>query len=124
MSKRSRFAVYFLKEDGGFVVRGTEDPHAALALAVAEFDEQYPYDDMLAGVAPPMPGIEPDDYEIEPDAIAEMADCCHQWIATARPGLYRIRVANPSDQETYGVSWWLNQASKRGPGVWLGVQFG
>jgi hypothetical protein len=123
--KRSKFAVHFFTEGDGFVVRGTLDPHAALALAVAQFGEgeEYLYEDMLAGVAPPRPGIEPDDYEIDPDAVAAMADRCHEWIATARPGLYRMNVASAVDEDCYHVSWWFAWASQRGPGVWQGVLF-
>lgn len=36
-ARRSKYAVHFLVEDG-FVVRGTLDPHEALALAVGEDD--------------------------------------------------------------------------------------
>lgn len=123
MANRPSTAVHFFTEGDGFVVRGTLDPHEALALAVAEFDEceQWEYDAMLAGVAPPRPGI--NDPEIDPDAVREMADRCHEWLATARPGLYRMSIAPPGDREAYGVVWWLASCSKPGRGVWRGVEF-
>lgn len=121
MTSRAKTAVHFFTEGDGFVVRGTLDVHEALALAVAEFDEPADYDDMLAGVAPPRPGIA--DPELDPDAVQEMADRCHEWLATARPGLYRMRPAGRGDRDAYGVTWWLERASERGPGTWRGVEF-
>jgi hypothetical protein len=115
-------AVHFFHDGDGFVVRGTLDPQEALALAVAELDEHYPYGDLLYGVAPQHAG-QRDDYEIEPAAVAAMADRCHEWLRTARPGLYRMRPASTSDRDAYGVAWWLQQATQRGRGVWQGVEF-
>lgn len=121
--RRAKTAVHFLNEGDGFVVRGTLDVQEALALAVAEFDncECYQYDEMLAGVAPPRPGI--GDPELDSAAVQEMADRCHEWLATARPGLYRMNIAPPGDREAYDVMWWLARCSRPGRGVWQGVEF-
>lgn len=116
------FAVHFLS-DGGFVVRGTMDVHEALALVVDDegFDERFDFD--LAGVAPPRPGIEGPDYKIAPEAVAQMADRCYEWIKGAKPGLYRMNPASIGDREDERITWWLRPVDSPGRGVWRGVLF-
>lgn len=124
MARRPKTAVHFFTEGDGFVVRGTLDPHEALALAVAELDQNDQYFDLLWGVTPPATMSRmPDHYVIDPEAVAVLAGRCHEWLADARPGLYRMNIASHADREDYGVSWWLGRCSKPGPGVWSGVYF-
>lgn len=114
MAERSKYAVHFFTEGDGFVVRGTHDPHEALAWAVAE-DDRFELSFWAAEMA------RRDNSGEDPslEDIAALGDLCHELIATARPGLYRMNVAQPGDE----VSWWLMPADKRGPGVWQGVEF-
>lgn len=121
-ARRPPTAVHFFTEGDGLVVRGTLDPQEALALAVAELDEHYPYEEMLFGVSPAASlGYQEDGYEVVPEAVAAVADLLHGWLAGARPGLYRMNVAPRADREDLGVSWWLATAREPGPGVWRGV---
>ncbi|WP_326474816.1 hypothetical protein [Actinophytocola sp.] len=110
--------------EGDILVRGTEDPMRALELLVAHLDEDYRGDDMLAGVAPPRPGIEPDDYELDPAAIQAMADWCHTLLANARPGWYRkIHCLPHSEGDWEGWSWQLGYANGPARGAFQGVYF-
>lgn len=111
---RTKTAVHFFLE-GGFLVRGTLDPHTALKLAVEEADAyQLGYCCEMAQ--------RPDDDSDEPDpeCIRDLGDLCHALIANAKPGLYRI-VPSPPDNDEYG--WFMWGANKRGPGVFEGVVF-
>lgn len=115
MGKRTKTAVHFLIEDG-FIVRGTQDPHAALALAVAQerFADRY----WVVDYCRPDPDRREDP---TPTDLAELADLLHGLLADARPGLYRINPAQPDDMD--GAAWWLVPASAPGHGVFQGVQF-
>jgi hypothetical protein len=108
-----------------WLVRGTDDPMRALELIVGELDEVWWGDEMLGGVAPPRPGIEPDDYELEPTAIQAMADWCHTMLATARPGYYRKNPVAPNSWvgECEGWTWMLGYADGPARGAFLGVYF-
>lgn len=119
MSARAKFAVHFFNEGDGFVVRGTLDPHMALALAVAEdeFDDRY---DHLLIAARPRPGIS--DPEPTPETIADLAEVLHEWLSRAKPGLYRFTPANAAERDDY-ISWWLKPVNTPGRGVWRGVWF-
>jgi hypothetical protein len=116
VAKRSKNAVHFYLEDG-FLVRGTLDPQEALKLAVAhddDFTERY----WAAEEAGRMTD-EPDENP-NPDAITALANTCHELLADARPGLYRI-VPAPRDDDEY--TWFCRPASTRGPGVFEAVSF-
>lgn len=110
----TKTAVHFFVEDG-FLVRGTLDPHTALALAVDDADSYQ------LGHACEM-GVRPDDETDQPtvDDVRDLADLMHRYLASAQPGLYRIVPAGPDNYE-YG--WFMWPAKERGPGVFEGVVF-
>lgn len=122
MTARSKYSVRFFVDDYGFVVRGTLDPHQALALAVADedFDERYSY--ALCGVARECPYGEPD-CQLDPDAVEAMAERCTRLIGNAKPGMYRWSPASIGDREDEGITQWLRKVSTPGRGVWQGVAF-
>ncbi|ACU39379.1 hypothetical protein [Actinosynnema mirum] len=109
-------AVHFFEEDG-FLVRGTLDPREALRLAVAhDEDFEIAYQTAAeAGRDPDRPGATP-----LPATVDELADLCHDLLAEARPGLYRIVPARPNN---HGYSWFCHTARERGLGVFEGVMF-
>jgi hypothetical protein len=115
MAKRTKTAVHFLIEDG-FLVRGTQDPQAALALAVAEpqFEERYwAADAVRYDPDNPTPHRKHD--------VVELGDLLHGLLAGARPGLFRINPARPDDMD--GIRWWLGRCDTPGRGVFQGVEF-
>lgn len=108
-------AVHFLV-DNGVLVRGTLDPHTALALAVTEGEPwQIGYACEMA--CRPEPG----DDDASPAEVADLAELACRLLASARPGLYRIVPAPVGDDE-YG--WYVRPARERGRGVFEGVILG
>lgn len=111
---RTKTAVHFYVEDG-FLVRGTLDPHEALALAVAHedyFEARYYVAECTRR--------DDDEENPLPEDVLYLGDLCHRLITEARSGLYRIVPAHPDDDE---YKWWTRQADVRGPGVFEGVEF-
>lgn len=110
---RSKTAVHFLVEDG-ILVRGTQDPHRALALAVADddtFETRY-------WIAEDAVRRDDDTNVPSPAEVQRLGDFCHEFLLGARPGLFRI---NPSHDDDY--AWIYERAYERGRGVFEGVEF-
>lgn len=111
---RTKTAVHFYVEQG-FLVRGTQDPHTALALAVD--DEQWYRLGYLAEVV----GCrrEGNEFEATAEQVRAFGDELHELLATARVGLFRIVPAHPDDD----YQWFTRYATKRARGVFEGVEF-
>ena len=122
MMVRSKYAVHFFVGGEGFVVRGTLDPHQAFALAVDDEMFVERYGAALCGVAPHCECGTPE-CELDPEAVADMADRCNRLIRAAKPGLYRWVPASVVDRNDEGVTHWLRRVDDLGRGVWQGVEF-
>ncbi|MEA5367745.1 hypothetical protein VA596_50000 [Amycolatopsis sp., V23-08] len=95
-------AVEWFVEDG-FVVAGTLDPHVALAAAVADDDEfRVRYSAVEMGER----SLDADD-EPSAEAVAELGDALHQFIAEAVASRWHWFPASEEDREDYGVTRWL-----------------
>jgi len=115
MGDRTRTAVHWFSE-GGFLVRGTLDPHTALQFAVNEGEPWHLGNAFEMGSRPDEEnGDQPTSEE-----IGELRDRLHGYLSTAKPGLYRIVPAHP-DNDEYG--WFIHPARTRGRGVFEGVAF-
>lgn len=116
---RTKFGVDRLL-DGGWLVRGTQDPGMALKHVVAEMAE-FDTDDLLFGVSREVAAGKRMYGELEPDCIEDMAAWLYGLIKVARPGLYRKNVCAPEHWE--GWAWQLGYCNTRKPGVFEGVYF-
>lgn len=117
---RLKAAAYFNESEGWFFVRGTLDPHRALALAFADESKaaDYYFDAQLFKVARPRPDVG----DAEPDAehVHAFGDWLHRLLAECRTGLYRINPAHPQDDD---ASWYLVPVEQRGHGAFEAVEF-
>ncbi|ALG07634.1 hypothetical protein [Kibdelosporangium phytohabitans] len=114
MTTKQRTAVHFFIEDG-FLVRGTLDPHKALALAL---DDGDPYQFGYACEMAARPEYETEQPTV--DEVRDLGDLMHTYLSGAKPGLYRIVPAPPGDDE---YSWVMHPVDERGRGVFEGVVF-
>lgn len=124
-SATSKREVHFYVEDG-FLVRGTLDPHEALALAVGN-DDDFELRYWAAEEAMRCQDCTPDgkscnscDGDPPAETVAILGDLCHELIRTARPGLRRV-VPAPRDCDDY--RWFVHPADARGRGVFESVEF-
>jgi hypothetical protein len=100
--------------DGGFLVRGTLDPGAALLTAVDGSEpDQFGYVFEM--------GVRPgEDGSPTVDEASRLGDLLHGYLSDAKPGLYRFVPASPGDPD-YG--WFVWPAKERGRGVFEAVLF-
>lgn len=112
--RRFKFAAHAYAE-GGFVVRGTLDPMAALSVAVRQLDDYQFGNHIYDGCRPILEG----EADPTPDQVRVCTEAVYELLANAKPGLYRFVPARPDDE--YG--WFLRGAKQRGPGVFEGVEF-
>lgn len=105
--------------EDGFLVAGTQDPHAALAAATE--------DDLIDGWVEEIDWaqrnpVEPDDPE--PVRVRELGDWCHLMIAEAKPGWWRWDEL-PEDErdELEGATRSLTRASATDIGAFEAVVF-
>lgn len=86
-----------------WIVRGTQDPVAALAAVAGETDELWGHDTW----------------------DAEQAHMwCYGLLSRAYPGLWRkAPVGEGTELHQEGCTWQLLKATRRGPGVFAGVYF-
>jgi hypothetical protein len=112
VARRSKTRVHLYSE-GGFLVRGTRDPHEALKLAVAA-DEDF----VLGGYY-----CTPDweDGIHEEGSIDILADTMHAWLKCAHPGRYRIVPVNPRAFDD--CTWRTYPAGSGGNGTFDAVEF-
>lgn len=125
MAKRPKIQAYPM-DDGEWLVRGTQDPHVALAAVVDMMGEEVSTEELLHGVSLEKQhwcAICPDG--VLPSAVEAMGDWCHGLLQLARPGFYRMNPVGPNswEREDAGWSWQLGYATRSGYGAFSGVYF-
>lgn len=144
---RSHTSVRFFN-DGGFIVRGTQDRLEALRIFFEDTgpDEVYPWEELGWGVYRPayeLPEDHPSyrakheptaingklveqEYEVQPDTelVSNFADRLHEMLGTrdTRAGWFRWVPASAWDREN-GTTQWLSECKGPGRGIFAGVAF-
>jgi hypothetical protein len=103
--------------EDGFLVEGTQDPHAALAAAVD--------DDTIDGWVEEIDWaqrnpVEPEDPE--PERVRDLGDWCHRMITEAKPGWWKWEDI-PEDEQDDDASRYLVPAEPGANGAFEAVVF-
>lgn len=104
---RKRKIIASICGEGGALVKGTLDPQIALKYAVEQIGDEWLGLYALRNEDNPQ------------DDARVLGDRLHQWLADARPGLYRWVPAQPGDD----YRCWLWPAERPGRGAFEAVAF-
>lgn len=109
--------------DGEWIVRGTLDPAEALGAVIGEWDGERD-DSMFEGVSPETWRGGRFYGPLDLEAVQEMADWCHDMIASAESGWWRkVHCLPNSEGYDDGWTWQLLPAREGSRGAFRGVYF-